>query len=233
MNYRGLVHMNDLTAIWLTLKLAFLTVVVLLGIGLPIAWYLAKYTGKLKPFLEALIALPLVLPPTVLGFYLLSAFSPNAWLGRLWIDITGGQFVFSFAGILFGSIIYSLPFVVQPLLTGFSQVGNKLSLSASTLGLSPGAQILFVILPAIKANIVTAITLGFAHTLGEFGLILMIGGNIPSETQVVSIALFNYVETLQYEQAHQLSLILLLSSLISLTLLYKFNRNARPLGLGE
>jgi len=225
--------MSDWTAIWLTLKLASFTVIVLLAIGMPLAWYLSKYQGRLKPFFEALIALPLVLPPTVLGFYLLTAFSPNTWLGGLWISVTGGQFVFSFAGILFGSIIYSLPFVVQPLLAGFSQLGGKLRLSASTLGLSPQAQFLYVILPAIKANMITAITLGFAHTLGEFGLILMIGGNIPSETQVVSIALFNYVETLEYAKAHQLSIILLISSLVSLSLLYKFNRQSRPLGLGE
>lgn len=229
--------MNELLthwpALWLTLKLAGLTVVILLLIGMPLAWYLAKYKGPLKPVFEALIALPLVLPPTVLGFYLLTAFSPDTWLGSLWISIVGGQFVFSFAGILVGSIIYSLPFVVQPLLAAFSQLGEKLSLSASTLGIAPTKAFYLVILPAIRANLITAITLGFAHTLGEFGLILMIGGNIPGETQVVSIALFNQVETLQYASAHQLSIMLLVMSLISLTLLYKFNRKSKPLGLGE
>lgn len=225
--------LNHWPALWLTLKLACFTVLVLVLIGLPLAWWLAKYKGIFKPLLEAFIALPLVLPPTVLGFYLLTAFSPQTWLGSLWIDIVGNQFVFSFAGILLGSIIYSLPFVVQPLLAAFSQLGEKLNLSASTIGLSPKQQFIFITLPAIRASLITAITLGFAHTLGEFGLILMIGGNIPGETQVVSIALFNEVESLQYASAHQLSIILLLFSLLSLTLLYKFNPKTRPLGIGE
>lgn len=214
-------------AIWLTIKLATTTVLILLFIGLPFAWWLAHYRGKLKALIEALVALPLVLPPTVLGFYLLSAFSPNSFLGALWIDITGGQFVFSFGGILFGSIIYSLPFVVQPLLSAFSQLGTHVSSTIRTLGITPLRGFLFVILPIIKPSLISAATLGFAHTLGEFGLILMIGGNIPGETQVVSIALFNQVESLQYQQAHALSLFLLIVSLVSLTLLYKFNRQAR------
>lgn len=229
--------MTDLSAhwpaIWLTLKLAGLTVIILLFIGLPLAWLLAQYKGRLKPIFEALVALPLVLPPTVLGFYLLTAFSPNTFLGRLWINVVGDQFVFSFAGILVGSIIYSFPFVIQPLTTAFSQLGEKLTLSASTIGIGPVNRFIYVILPAIKANLITAITLGFAHTLGEFGLILMIGGNIPGETQVISIALFNKVETLQYASAHQLSLVLLVFSVVSLSLLYRFNRQSRPLGLGE
>ena len=214
-------------AIWLTLKLATITVVVLLIVGLPFAWWLAHYRGKIKPLLEALVALPLVLPPTVLGFYLLSAFSPNSGLGQLWLSISGEQFVFSFSGILFGSIVYSLPFVIQPLLTGFSQLGVHTQATISTLGISPARGFVFVILPIIRPSIISAATLGFAHTLGEFGLILMIGGNIPGETQVVSIALFNQVESLQYVQAHALSLFLLVISLVSLTLLYKFNRQAR------
>jgi len=219
-------------AIALTLKLAVLTVVVLLIIGLPFAWWLAGYQGRAKPFIEAMVALPLVLPPTVLGFYLLSAFSPNSWLGSAWIDVVGEQFVFSFVGILVGSIIYSLPFVIQPLLAAFTQLTHSALLSASTLGLSPLKRFVYVILPMAKNSLITAVTLGFAHTLGEFGLVLMIGGNIPGETQVVSIALFNQVESLQYQQAHQLALILLVSSVVSLTLLYKFNRQTRPLGIG-
>jgi molybdate transport system permease protein len=215
------------SAIWLTLKLASITVLILLLIGLPFSWWLAHYKGRLKPLFEALVALPLVLPPTVLGFYLLTAFSPNSALGSLWIDITGQQFVFSFGGILFGSIVYSLPFVVQPLLTAFSQIGVHTKATIHTLGITPFKGFLFVILPIIRPSIISAATLGFAHTLGEFGLILMIGGNIPGETQVVSIALFNQVESLQYQQAHALSLFLLLVSLVSLTLLYKFNRKAR------
>jgi molybdate transport system permease protein len=214
-------------AIYLTLKLACITVLVLLTLGLPFAWWLAHYKGKLKPIFEALVALPLVLPPTVLGFYLLTAFSPQSSLGSLWIKVTGEQFVFSFAGILFGSIVYSLPFVVQPLLSAFSQLGTHTTATISTLGIKPLPGFLFVIIPSVRASIISAATLGFAHTLGEFGLILMIGGNIPGETQVVSIALFNQVESLQYEQAHALSMFLLLISMVSLTLLYKFNRQAR------
>lgn len=220
-------------AIWLTLKLAAMTVVILLIISLPFAWWLAKYQGRFKPLFEALIALPLVLPPTVLGFYLLTAFSPNTALGSLWINVVGEQFVFSFKGILFGSIVYSLPFVMQPLLTGFSQLAKQTSMTISTLGISRLNGFLFVILPIIRPSIISAITLGFAHTLGEFGLILMIGGNIPNETQVVSIALFNQVESLQYQQAHALSLCLLVFSLLSLTLLYKFNRQARMFAVGH
>jgi molybdate transport system permease protein len=224
--------LTDWQAIVLTLKLAVFTVIILLIIGLPFAWWLAGYKGRMKPFIEALVALPLVLPPTVLGFYLLSAFSPNTWLGSLWISVTGEQFVFSFSGILVGSIIYSLPFVIQPLLSAFTQLANSALLSASTLGIPPIKRFFYVILPMAKNSLITAITLGFAHTLGEFGLVLMIGGNIPGETQVVSIALFNQVESLQYAQAHQLALILLVASALSLTLLYKFNRQTRPLGIG-
>jgi molybdate transport system permease protein len=170
----------------------------------------------------------LVLPPTVLGFYLLIAFSPNTWLGQTWLALTGSQFVFSFAGILFGSVIYSLPFVVQPLLQAFRTHGNRLVYTAETLGISPLKSVFYVLLPAMKASMISAATLGFAHTLGEFGLILMIGGNIPGETQVVSIALFNQVEMLNYQQAHQLAALLLLISLTSLILLYKFNKQQRP-----
>jgi molybdate transport system permease protein len=223
---------NDWAAISLTLKLAFLTVIVLLIIGLPLAWWLAKYKGVLKPFIEALIALPLVLPPTVLGFYLLTAFSPQSWLGQLWISLIGEQFVFSFTGILVGSIVYSLPFVVQPMVAAFTQIAGHAQLSASTLGIGRIKTFVFIVLPMTKASLLSAATLGFAHTLGEFGLILMIGGNIPSETQVVSIALFNHVESLQYQSAHALSLTLLLVSMVSLTLLYKFNRSGLPLGIG-
>jgi molybdate transport system permease protein len=217
----------ELGAIWLTLKLALFTVIILFIIGMPLAWGLSRYKGRLLPFFEALITLPLVLPPTVLGFYLLIAFSPDTWLGQTWLSISGQQFVFSFAGILLGSVIYSLPFVVQPLLQAFRLQGNRLIYSAQTLGIGRFDAIVRILLPAMKPSMISAATLGFAHTLGEFGLILMIGGNIPGETQVVSIALFNQVEMLNYQQAHQLAGLLLILSLGSLILLYKFNKQQR------
>lgn len=215
---------NNGQALWLTLKLALITVLILLVITLPLAWWLSRYQGKFKPVIEAMIALPLVLPPTVLGFYLLLAFSPETWFGQTWFAITGEQLVFNFYGILLGSIIYSMPFVVQPILAGFHQMGPEYDQVASSLGIPAIKRFIYLTLPMIKPAIISAATLGFAHTLGEFGVVLMIGGNIPGETQVLSIALYNHVELLEYQQAHQLALILLVLSFVSLTLLYKFNR---------
>ncbi|NVK24086.1 MAG: molybdate ABC transporter permease subunit [Gammaproteobacteria bacterium] len=214
----------DLQALWLTLKLAMLTVVILLMVCLPAAWLLNKYQGRFKPVIEALITLPLVLPPTVLGFYLLMAFSPNAWLGNAWLQVTGEQLTFSFTGILLGSLIYSLPFVMQPLMSGLSQLGEAFEQQAASLGIVTWKRFAYLLLPLLKPSIISAATLGFAHTLGEFGLVLMIGGNIPGETQVLSIALYNHVELLEYQQAHNLAALLLLCSFLSLLLLYKFNR---------
>lgn len=215
---------SDALALWLTVKLALFTVIILLLIGLPLAWWLSRYNGPGKSIIQALIAMPLVLPPTVLGFYLLIFFSPQSWFGSLWVTITGQQLVFSFSGILLGSLIYSLPFVVQPLYSGFCQLGRQYESVAASLGLNVSKRLLYIVLPMIKPAIITAATLGFAHTLGEFGLVLMIGGNLPGETQVMSIALYNHVEVLDYDKAHVLALILLVSSFISLILLYKFNR---------
>ena len=169
------------------------------------------------------------LPPTVLGFYLLLAFSPNTWLGETWLSVVGTQFVFSFKGILFASVIYSLPFVVQPILNAFREIGFATMQGAQSLGIPFYKAFVLILLPAVKPAIISATTLGFAHTLGEFGLILMIGGNIPGETQVVSIALFNQVEMLDYESAHRLAATLLVLSLVSLTLLYRFNRRSTKL----
>ncbi|WP_448566014.1 molybdate ABC transporter permease subunit [Thalassotalea ganghwensis] len=214
----------DLTALWLTIKLASLTTLILLMVGVPFAWWLSRYHGRMRAIIETFIALPLVLPPTVLGFYLLIAFAPETWLGKSWLWLTGQQLAFSFTGILFASLIYSLPFVVQPLLANFSQLGVKYDQVASGLGLPPLKRMLLVSLPLAKPAIISAATLGFAHTLGEFGLVLMIGGNIPGETQVLSIALYNHVEAIEYQQAHALALTLILLSFISLFLLYRFNR---------
>ncbi|WP_199612125.1 molybdate ABC transporter permease subunit [Flocculibacter collagenilyticus] len=217
---------EDLTALTLTLQLAITTTLILLMIGLPVAWKLSRYHGRLKPVYEAIIALPLVLPPTVLGFYLLMAFAPDTFFGQLWVGLTGQQLAFSFSGILLGSLIYSLPFVVQPLYSGFCQVGQQYDQVAASLGISRVRRLIKITLPLMKPAILSAVTLGFAHTLGEFGLILMIGGNIPGETQVVSIALYNHVEAIDYQHAHRLAAVLLTISFISLVLLYKFNRRA-------
>ena len=220
---------DDVSALWLTIKLALLTTLILMILGLPLAWFLARYQGRLKPLLEAIVALPLVLPPTVLGFYLLLAFSPDTWFGAFWLSLTGEQLVFSFSGILLGSLIYSLPFVVQPLMAGFSSVARQYEFSAASLGVPPFKRFCHLVLPLIRPAMLSAATLGFAHTLGEFGLVLMIGGNIPGETQVLSIALYDHVEALDYASAHQLALVLVAFSLTSLTLLYKFNRGFSPL----
>lgn len=211
---------NDLIALFLTLKLALLTTIILLIISPLIAWWLAKSTSKLRPLFEALVALPLVLPPTVLGFYLLLAFSPNYLPGQWWQSLTGSTLAFSFGGLLIGSIIYSLPFVVQPLQAGFVTLGNKELEAADTLGLSRWNKIRHIIIPMTKRSFMLAAVMGFAHTLGEFGVVLMIGGNIPGETQVLAISLFEHVEALEYQQAHRIAAGLLISSLVMLFLIY-------------
>ena len=216
----------DGQALWLTLKLASVTVILLLLFAIPFSWWLSNYQGRFKSVIEATITLPLVLPPTVLGFYLLIAFSPNSWFGAGYQQLTGQQLAFSFEGILIASLIYSLPFVVQPLVNAFNQLGQQYEQTAASLGIPKLKRFVFLLLPMIKPAIISAAVLGFAHTLGEFGLVLMIGGNIPSETQVLSLALYHHVETLDYEKAHQLAGLLLLMSFVSLTLLYKFNRKS-------
>lgn len=213
---------NDYLALWLTLKLAFLSTLILLTISPFIAWWLSKSTSKIRPLAEALIALPLVLPPTVLGFYLLLAFSPNYLPGQFWESITGSTLAFSFSGLLIGSIIYSLPFVVQPLQAGFSTLGNKELEAARTLGMSRWAKIKYIIVPMTKRSFLLAGVMGFAHTLGEFGVVLMIGGNIPGETQVLAISLFEHVEAFEYEQAHKIAAGLLVSSMTLLIIIYTF-----------
>lgn len=229
-----MIESADYTALWLTIKLAALTTLCLLLMGLPVAWGLSRYRGRLRPMFEAVIALPLVLPPTVLGYYFLVAFAPNTVLGESWYLLTGSQLAFSFSGILFGSCIYSLPFVLQPLLAGFSQVDRHIINAGGTCGLAPFARFRFLIVPMLKPALLTATTLGFAHTLGEFGLVLMIGGNIPGETQVLSLALYDHVEMLNYEAANQLAIYLLVFSFVSLVLLYRFNPNSSPLkGIGQ
>lgn len=211
---------DDLGAIWLTVKLASLTTVVLLLISPPLAWWLARSKCFFRPVIESIVALPLVLPPTVLGFYLLLAFSPDSVFGSLWISLTGNSLAFSFSGLLIASIIYSLPFVVQPLQSAFVNLNNDYLEVSATLGFNPLQTFYKIIFPMLMPSFIIAGALGFAHTIGEFGVVLMIGGNIPGETQVLSITLFEHVETLQYQQAHQLSLILLAFSMALLMFIY-------------
>lgn len=214
---------STLEAILLTLKLAFITSGLLLFIALPLAWFLASWRSKAKPFIMSILALPLVLPPTVLGFYLLVAFSPQSALGQGWQSLTGSNLAFSFEGLVLGSVIYSLPFALQPLYSGFSQLDNRYLDVAKTLGFSPIEAFMKIVLPLSKAPIVVALGLSFAHTIGEFGVVLMIGGNIPGETQVLSIALYEQVEALEYDSAHNLSIALLVFSFLMLAALYRFN----------
>lgn len=212
------------TTLWLTFQLATFTTSILLLIGIPIAVGLAGYKGRLKPIWEAMVSLPLVLPPTVMGFYLLLAFSPNAFLGKLWESATGVRLVFSFPGLVIGSVIYSLPFMVQPLQSALQGLPQSLKEAAYVLGKSRWQTLVKVILPNIRPSILTGIVLSFAHTVGEFGVILMIGGGIPGHTKVASIAVFNEVEALHYAEANRYSFILLLFSFIILVLAYWFQK---------
>ena len=217
----------DILALTTTLKMAAITTLILLLLGTPLAWYLANMKSRLKVIFEAIVALPLVLPPTVLGFYLLLAFSPQSLPGQLWQTATGSQLAFSFSAIVIGSVLYSLPFVVQPLQKAFEQLGEHYLEAATMLGAGPIDRFFSIVFPLTKASFITAAALGFAHTVGEFGVVLMIGGNIPGETRVLSIALFDHVEAFNYANAHILSAGLLISSLLLLSFVYllggKFN----------
>jgi len=214
---------NDSLALITTLKMAGVTTLFLLLIGTPLAWALAKMQSRFKVVVEAIVALPLVLPPTVLGFYLLLAFSPQSLPGKLWQQATGQQLAFSFSAIVIGSILYSLPFVVQPLQRAFEQLGDDILEAGAVLGAGPIDRFVHLVLPMTKASFITAASLGFAHTVGEFGVVLMIGGNIPGETRVLSIALFDHVEAFNYGQAHLLAAGLIIASLILLSLIYLIN----------
>jgi molybdate transport system permease protein len=217
---------QDFMAIRLTLDLASITTVILLLIGTPLAWWLAHSRWRAKPVLEAIVALPLVLPPTVLGFYLLLAFAPDSPFGHFWLGATGSPLAFSFSALVIASVIYSLPFVVQPLQAAFEQLPRDLLEAAATMGAGAWDRFHSIVIPLTRRSFITAASLGFAHTVGEFGVVLMIGGNIPGETQVLSIALYDRVESLQYGAAHQMAAGLVIFSLLLLTLVYKLNRPA-------
>jgi len=215
----------DLGPVWLTVRLALVTVSILLCLGLPLAWWLAGTRSRLKIPIEALTALPLVLPPTVLGFYLLVFLGANGWAGQLWTQLTGHPLAFSFAGLVVASCLYSLPFVVQPLQAAFEGMDRNAVEASWTLGASRARSFLTVIVPQIRRGLVTAIVLGFAHTLGEFGVVLMVGGNIAGKTQVVSVAIYEHVELLDFATAGQLSTGLLVFSFLVLIMVYGVNRH--------
>ncbi|MBS0543161.1 MAG: molybdate ABC transporter permease subunit [Proteobacteria bacterium] len=221
---------SDLAAIWLTLELASLTTVLLLLIGTPIAWWLARTRSRLKGVVGAVVALPMVLPPTVIGFYLLVAMGPHGPVGRLTEALGLGVLPFTFAGLVVGSVFYSLPFVVQPLHNAFEAIGERPLEAAATLRAGPWDSFFSVVLPLARPGFVTASILGFAHTVGEFGVVLMLGGNIPGKTRTVSVQIFDHVEAMEYAQAHWLAGGMLLFSFVVLLALYS-SRRMRP-GLG-
>ena len=220
-----MLHQADITAMLNTVRLASLTTLFLLILGTPPAYWLAvkKFRGAF--LLEALVSLPLVLPPTVLGFYLLTLLSPASFLGGILQRIGFGSFVFSFKGLLAASIVYSFPFVIQPLKNAFLAVGPRPAEAAATLGAGPLDRFFTVMLPAAKNGFISAAVLGFAHTIGEFGVVLMIGGNIPGQTRLLSIAIYEHTAALEYARANTLSIILLIFSFLTLSLVHALGGN--------
>ena len=219
--------MSDLGPLWLSLALAATTTLLLLLLGTPLAWWLSCTRSRFKPAIEALTALPLVLPPTVLGFYFLILLGPAAPIGAFWVSMTGEALTFSFSGLVVASIFYSLPFMVQPLQNAFESIGRDPLEAAATLRASPLDTFFSVVAPLASRGFVAAAVLTFAHTIGEFGVVLMVGGNIPGETRVLSIAIYEHVETLNYGEAHILSAGLLLFSFTVLFFVYTFMRGSR------
>jgi molybdate transport system permease protein len=215
---------DGLGPLGLSLQLAAVTTILLLMIGTPLAWWLANTTSRAKPALQSIVALPIVLPPTVMGFYLLLLLGPYGAVGGWWFELTGETLTFSFAGLVIASVFYSLPFTVQPLQSAFESLGRHPVEAARTLGASSRDAFFSVVVPLAAPGFLTAVVLTFAHTLGEFGVVLMVGGNIPGETRVISIAIFDHVESLNYAAAHELSALLLVSAFIVLFGMYIVNR---------
>jgi len=222
----------DWTPFWLSFKLAGATTAILFALALPVAWWLARTRTRLKPVLEALVSLPIVLPPSVLGFYILWALAPNSPLGAFFEEHLGVKLVFSFTGLVVASCLYSFPFMVQPLQSGFESL-NRHMLEASALAGKSGWQtLLFVALPNIKPSLLTALIVTFAHTVGEFGVVLMVGGSIPGETKVASVAIYEFVEIMDYKNAHIYSAVMVALSFAVLLAVYSFNRyHKRRLGV--
>jgi len=218
---------DDLTAIWLTLKLAALVTAILLLIGTPIAWWLSQTRSRWKGPVSALVALPLILPPTVLGFYLLLAMGPHGPVGQLTTSLGLGTLAFTFPGLVIGSVFYSLPFVVQPIQNAIEALGKRPLEVAATLRAGPLDTFFNIVLPLAKPGIITAAILGFTHTVGEFGVVLMIGGNIPGVTRVISVQIYDHVEAMDYAQAHWLAASMVIFSFVALVLLYTFNSRSK------
>lgn len=222
---------GDIQTIWLTLRLATTVTVLLLIVATPLAWWLARTRSWLKGPLSAIVALPLVLPSTVLGFYLLLAMGPNGAIGQFTQALGLGTLPFTFWGLVVASMVYSMPFVVQPIQNAIEAIGNRPLEAAATLGAGPIDRFFTVVLPLAKPGFTTATILGFAHTVGEFGIILMIGGSIPGETRVVSVQIYDHVESLEYAQAHALSGVMIVFSFVVLLMLYTFQRKRKAVGM--
>ena len=218
---------GDVTAIFLTLRLATTVTLILLVLGAPLAWWLARTNSRLKGPIGALVALPLVLPPTVLGFYLLLTLGPNGPIGQVSQSLGLGTLAFSYSGLVIGSVLYSLPFVVQPLQNAFEAIGDRPLEVAATLGASPIDRYFSIAIPMAKPGFFTAAILGFAHTVGEFGVVLMIGGNIPGETRVVSVQIYDHVEALAYDEANRLALLMIVFSFLVLLLVYSLRKKSQ------
>ena len=216
---------NDIAAVLTTLKLAGVTTIILILIGTPISWWLSQTKWRYKVLIEALFAMPLILPPSVLGFYLLIFLSPQGIMGKLLKFLGLQPIAFTFEGLVFGSVVYSMPFVIQPLQNTFDSIGSRPLEVAATLGASPLDRFLSIVIPMSRNGFLSAAVLGFAHTIGEFGVVLMIGGNIPGETKVLSISIYDHVEMLAYDNAHLLSKILLIFSFVLLVTVYSLNRH--------
>lgn len=215
----------NLYPLYLSLYVSFLTTIILFIISMPISWWLSRKPSVLKRFVEICVALPLVLPPTILGFYLLILFSTDSFLGALWFKTFGTTLMFSVSGLIVGSVLYSLPFSIQPLQIAFKKISSDIISQAYLLRYSNMKIFINIIVPLSKNAILTSLVLTFSHTLGEFGVVLMIGGNIPFKTQVISIAIYESVEMLNYSLTHKLSFLVLLISFFILLLLFSFNRN--------
>jgi molybdate transport system permease protein len=210
--------------LWLSAQLAFVTMVILILAGTPLAWWLSQTSSRWKPAAQAVVAMPIVLPPTVLGFYLLILLGPDGSIGKWWVQLTGSTLTFSFTGLVIASCIYSLPFAVQPIQNAFEALPRQTLERAWTLGASRLDAFFSVVVPLSVRGFVSGMVLAFAHTLGEFGVVLRVGGNIPGETRVASIAIYDHVESLNYAAAHRMSLLLLGFAFVVLFGMYLFNR---------